>query len=83
MNLPIETIQEQLQQLLNDLQKAYPFSKETLLVVGTSTSEVVGEHIGSNGSHEIAKVIFNVLEEVQLKTGVRLAFQCCEHLTER
>jgi uncharacterized protein (TIGR01440 family) len=80
MRLPIETIQEQLRHLLDDLYQVYPFTEDTLLVVGTSTSEVVGSHIGSNGSHEIAEAIFAVLQEHHEKTGVNLAFQCCEHL---
>ncbi len=73
-------MKEQLLQALADLEGAMPLSAEVLLVVGTSTSEVVGSHIGSNGSHEAAAAIYEALSEKQKETGVHYAFQCCEHL---
>ncbi|GAE27227.1 hypothetical protein JCM9140_3355 [Halalkalibacter wakoensis JCM 9140] len=76
----IEQIKEQLITALEDLQEAFPLSEDVLLVVGTSTSEVIGSHIGSNGSHEVAEAIYDVLFALQENTGVKLAFQCCEHL---
>ncbi|WP_227937034.1 TIGR01440 family protein [Alkalihalobacillus deserti] len=78
MNLSIETTQ--VKRLIDDLNHAYKLTGETLLVIGTSTSEVAGSHIGSNGSHEIAEAIFGAFAEAQETTGVQLAFQCCEHL---
>nr|WP_249869618.1 TIGR01440 family protein [Oceanobacillus saliphilus] len=51
-----------------------------LFVIGCSTSEVAGHPIGTSGNEQIAEVIFNGLQELQEKSGVHLAFQCCEHL---
>ncbi|MFD1852183.1 TIGR01440 family protein [Oceanobacillus bengalensis] len=51
-----------------------------IFVIGCSTSEVSGKRIGSSGSEEIAGVIFNQLVSLQKRTGIKLAFQCCEHL---
>lgn len=51
-----------------------------LFVVGCSTSEVTGQHIGTAGSEEIAFTLFEKLEQLQQETQVRLAFQCCEHV---
>ena len=51
-----------------------------VFVVGTSTSEVLGEKIGTLGSMDVAEVIFNALQRLKDATGVQLAFQCCEHL---
>lgn len=51
-----------------------------LLVVGCSTSEVIGERIGTAGTMEVAEMIFRVLQRLQAQTGIQLAFQCCEHL---
>ncbi len=51
-----------------------------VFVVGTSTSEVLGEKIGTVGSMDVAEVIFTSLQRLKQETGVRLAFQCCEHL---
>ncbi|MFC3016759.1 TIGR01440 family protein [Virgibacillus litoralis] len=54
--------------------------KGDLFVIGCSTSEVAGSHIGTSGSEEIASVIFKALKRLQQKIGVHLVFQCCEHL---
>lgn len=51
-----------------------------ILVVGCSTSEVMGKMIGTGSSEEAAKAIMDaVLPEVK-KRGLFLAVQCCEHL---
>ncbi|MDA1476690.1 TIGR01440 family protein [Bacillus changyiensis] len=51
-----------------------------IVVIGCSTSEVAGSHIGTSGSEDIAEMIYLGLEVLQKKTGVVFAFQCCEHL---
>lgn len=55
-------------------------TKNDLLVIGCSTSEVVGEKIGTHSTSEVAELIFNSLLKLQQQTNVQLAFQCCEHL---
>src|SRR5699024_8909084 len=51
-----------------------------IFVIGCSTSEVAGEHIGTAGSEDIAAEIFGALSRLQKERGIALAFQCCEHL---
>lgn len=51
-----------------------------LIVVGCSTSEVIGQRIGTAGSSEVAEMIFRILTKYQAQIGFQLAFQCCEHL---
>lgn len=51
-----------------------------LVVVGCSTSEVAGEHIGTAGSEEVAATIFEFLLDLKQQIGIQLVFQCCEHL---
>ncbi|MFZ3578591.1 TIGR01440 family protein [Virgibacillus sp. DJP39] len=53
---------------------------DDLFVIGCSTSEIAGEHIGTSGSEELAAVIFAGLLDLKKATNVKLAFQCCEHL---
>lgn len=54
--------------------------KGDLVVVGCSSSEILGERIGKGSSPdtgvEVATTILSVLEE----NGLYLAAQCCEHL---
>ena len=51
-----------------------------IVVIGCSTSEVLGSKIGSNSSPDTAKILFESLWEVFSKNGIYLAAQCCEHL---
>ena len=51
-----------------------------IFIVGCSTSEVLGEKIGSAGSPETAQVLMNALIAVTQKHHLFLAQQCCEHL---
>lgn len=51
-----------------------------ILVVGCSTSEILGDKIGSNSSPEAAKYVFSGIYDVLKKHGIFLAAQCCEHL---
>ena len=51
-----------------------------LLVVGCSTSEVIGGRIGTNSSPETAQAVFSGIYRAAKESGVYLAAQCCEHL---
>lgn len=51
-----------------------------ILVVGCSTSEILGDKIGSNSSPETAKIVFSGIYDAAVERGVYLAAQCCEHL---
>ena len=51
-----------------------------ILVVGCSTSEIIGSKIGTNSSPEIAKTVFQAIYDYTTKKGLYLAAQCCEHL---
>lgn len=51
-----------------------------ILVVGCSTSEVIGDKIGTNSSPETAEYIYMGVAEAAKETGVYVAAQCCEHL---
>lgn len=80
MSEVLTLIREQVDQSLRDLHNAMSLSSEHLLVFGTSTSEVIGEKIGTSGTTEVANAIFETIKAYQDRTGVQLAFQCCEHL---
>ena len=60
--------------------EAAKLQKGNILVVGCSTSEVLGERIGTNSSPEAAEYIFKGIYKAAEEKGVFLAAQCCEHL---
>ena len=51
-----------------------------ILVVGCSTSEILGGKIGTIRSLDTAIEVFSVLNEKCREKGLYLACQCCEHL---
>lgn len=51
-----------------------------IVVVGCSTSEVVGSKIGTNSNPDVAGEIFEALHDYTKNKGLFLAIQCCEHL---
>jgi len=51
-----------------------------IVVVGCSTSEIIGSRIGTNSSPDVAAVVFRAIYEYAKKMEWQLAFQCCEHL---
>jgi len=50
------------------------------VIIGCSTSEICGHHIGSHSNAEIGIEVFNALQNVFHERGVSMAVQCCEHL---
>ena len=52
----------------------------SLLVIGCSSSEMVGEKIGKGSSVDAAQAAFAGIAPVLKEQGIELAVQCCEHL---
>ena len=54
--------------------------KGQVLVVGCSTSEILGSRIGTFSSPDAANEVFHGLYDTLRAKGIFLAAQCCEHL---
>ncbi|MDZ5471803.1 TIGR01440 family protein [Bacillus sp. 31A1R] len=80
MSTEIQQWEQQLKTILSEFHDQVGLRKNSLFVIGCSTSEVMGEKIGTAGTEEVAKMIFDELMNFKEKTGIQLAFQCCEHL---
>ena len=74
------TIYEQTKAVIAELCEKANLKRGNIVVVGCSTSEVVGSKIGTNSSIEVAGEIFNALYDYTKDKGIFLAIQCCEHL---
>lgn len=55
-------------------------TKGQILVIGCSSSEIVGEVIGHGSSRETAQAVFDAIMPLLREKGIYLAAQCCEHL---
>ncbi len=64
----------------NELIEKSGIKSGDIVVIGCSTSEVIGEKIGTSGTVEIAQQIFDGLNSVFSEKGIYIAAQCCEHL---
>ena len=62
------------------LAQAAHLHKGQMVVIGCSTSEVVGHNVGSWSTPEVAQAIFDGFHSVFAPLGVYMAAQCCEHL---
>ena len=76
----METIKKQAKQAILELIEAAELQKGQILVIGCSSSEIVGETIGHGSSLEAAEAVFGEIYPVLKEKGIYLAAQCCEHL---
>ncbi|MBQ3045194.1 MAG: TIGR01440 family protein [Clostridia bacterium] len=76
----MEKIFNQAQAAARELVEKAELKSSDIAVIGCSTSEVIGERIGTSGTLEIAQQIFDGLNSVFAEKGIYLAAQCCEHL---
>lgn len=74
------TIKEQSAKAVLELLEKAKLKKGDILVVGCSTSEVLGSKIGTDSNPDTAKEIFDGIYGVLKEKGIYLAVQCCEHL---
>ena len=63
-----------------ELMEVAKLKKGNIVVVGCSSSEIIGEKVGSASSPEAAQAAFDGLMSVFKENGVYIAAQCCEHL---
>ena len=75
-----ETITKDASTALRELIETAHLTPGQLLVIGCSSSEMVGERIGKHSSMEAALALRDAVLPMIEETGICLAVQCCEHL---
>lgn len=75
-----EQIKTQSEQAITELIEAAHLQKGDLLVIGCSSSEIMGEKIGKGSSLDAARAVYAGVAPILKKNGILLAAQCCEHL---
>ncbi len=76
----LEEIKKQAEAAAAELLSAAMLGPGDLLVIGCSSSEIVGERIGKGSSVEAAEAVYAGIAPVLHDHGILLAAQCCEHL---
>lgn len=78
--MDIKNIKEQTQSVVREISKEANLKSGDLLVLGGSSSEVIGKSIGKKSSIDIGEAIVETfLTELETK-GIYLAVQGCEHI---
>ena len=76
----MNNVYEQAKAAIAELCEKAKLKEGNIVVVGCSTSEVVGAKIGTNSNPSVAEEIFKGLHDYTESKGLFLAIQCCEHL---
>ena len=75
-----QNIVEQSRNMIEEFLSVAPMNKGEILVVGCSSSEIVGETIGKGSDFNAAKAVYEGIAPILNEKGIFLAAQCCEHL---
>ena len=75
-----QQIQAEARQAVEELLEQAKLKKGDVFVVGCTSSEIVGGHIGKDSSLEAAQAVYAGIAPVLAQRGIWLAAQCCEHL---
>ena len=73
-------IREQAAIALSELLEQTHYRPGDIVVIGCSSSEILGAKIGSVGSMEAAGAVYDGIMPLLKEKGLYLAAQCCEHL---
>ena len=73
-------LQKEVEEILEDVLTKASLHEGALFVLGLSSSEVIGGHIGKASSQEIGELIVQKILEILSSRGIHLAVQGCEHV---
>ena len=66
--------------VMEELKQKANLKPGDIVVIGCSTSEIIGSKIGTNSNPDTAKIVFEAIHKYATENGLYLAIQCCEHL---
>ncbi len=75
-----EEIEKAAREAMEELLETAKVSKGQLVVIGCSSSEIMGEKIGKGSTPDAAQAVLNGVLPLLNENGLYLAAQCCEHL---
>ncbi|MBQ6018574.1 MAG: TIGR01440 family protein [Clostridia bacterium] len=73
-------LREQAELAARELCEKARLKKGQIVVVGCSTSRILGKNFGSYSHPDAGEAVFSGITEVLNEHGIYLAAQCCEHL---
>ena len=76
----VQEIKSAASTLITELLDSISLRAGDILVIGCSSSEILGSKIGKGSSFEAAQIVFGEIYPILKEKGIYLAAQCCEHL---
>lgn len=80
MSISYEEIKNQAKTACQELVETAKLHSGQILVVGCSSSEIMGQRIGKASDINAAEAVYEGIMEALAPRGIYLAAQCCEHL---
>lgn len=74
------TLKNEFSKALDELLTQVNLKHQHLMVIGCSTSEILGQRIGTAGSTEVAQALWEIVQQKKKTYNIDIAVQCCEHL---
>ena len=66
--------------VIEEMAEKSNLKKGQLFIIGCSSSEIVGEHMGTASNKDAAEAMYSAISDFLHEKGVDMAVQCCEHL---
>ncbi|MDR2166919.1 MAG: TIGR01440 family protein [Clostridiales bacterium] len=76
----MQEIKEQVSGIFREVIEAAGLGRGEIIVLGCSTSEILGAKIGKGGSEEVGRAVVLAALEIARGNGLFLAVQACEHI---
>lgn len=78
--MDLKNMEKNVEQITLELLKAAKLNPKDAVVIGGSTSEIIGEHIGSSTNLEIAKRVIKTIVPILKQNDIYPVIQACEHI---
>lgn len=75
-----ENIKNDAYKTFSEIIEIAKLKENSVIVLGCSTSEILGSKIGTNSAIDVAKALYDGMYDLLKSKGIYLAAQCCEHL---
>lgn len=76
----LEKIKSDANAVFSEIIESASLKANDVLVIGCSTSEIIGDTIGTHSSIDAAKALYDGFYDMLKEKGIYIAVQCCEHL---
>lgn len=78
--MDLNNLKDQAKKTLKELISKAKLNSGDIVIIGCSTSEVIGKEIGTCSNIDVAQILFDGFIDIINENGLFLAAQCCEHL---